>query len=111
MQKLNTSHKLTPLAAFAALLVTGCGGGSSDSGVPGTSGDFLVLRTDPPDNANLFLNEPINLDLTNEINIKTASFDAVSFAVSDLNGNPLTEPVTGTFHVARSPGQAGTPLP
>ncbi|MEE9126414.1 MAG: hypothetical protein V3U11_04685, partial [Planctomycetota bacterium] len=106
MQKLNTSHKLTPLAAFAALLVTGCGGGSSDSGVPGTSGDFLVLRTDPPDNANLFLNEPINLDLTNEINIKTASFDAVSFAVSDLNGRPLAEPVTGTFHVARSPGQA-----
>ncbi|MHC4918111.1 MAG: hypothetical protein ACYTKC_00820, partial [Planctomycetota bacterium] len=100
----NTSHKLTPLAALVALFVAGCGGGSSDVGVAGTSGDFLVLRSDPPNNANLFLNEPINVDFTNLIDIKSANFDAVSFAVFDLNMNPLTEPVSGTFHMARSPG-------
>jgi len=99
----NTFHKLTPLGLLAALFI-GCSSGSSDGGVAGTSGDFLVLRSDPPNNANLFINESINIDFTNIVDLKTANFDAISFAVFDLNLNPLTEPVSGKFAVIRSPG-------
>ncbi|MBK8976500.1 MAG: hypothetical protein IPM29_11335 [Planctomycetes bacterium] len=91
-----------PAAGLLALLV-GCDGGSP-TGVRGTSGDFLVLRTTPPNNGRLYLNEPIRLDMSNRVDLSTADLNTVSFQVFDLNGTPLTERPAGTFSLARSAG-------
>ncbi|MHC4898092.1 MAG: Ig-like domain-containing domain [Planctomycetota bacterium] len=97
----------TWVAASIGALLASCGSGGGGSGtIVDPSGEFIVLRSAPPNNGNLFLNEPISVDFSNGVNIKTASFDAISFAVSDLNGIPLTEPVAGTFHLLASPGDA-----
>ncbi|MCA8957332.1 MAG: hypothetical protein KDC87_14755 [Planctomycetes bacterium] len=105
-----TARKRSPAVAFAflsaALLYSGCAGGSGGGGQAGTSGDFVVLRTTPSNNGTLFLNESISIDFSNDVDINSADFNALSFAVFDLNGNQLAEPVEGTFHVTRAQGDA-----
>jgi hypothetical protein len=87
------------------MLLAACSGGGGDpNSVKGTSGDFLVLRTSPPNNGKLFLNEPIQIDFSNEVDLSTADLNTVSFAVFDLNGNALNEQPAGEFVVARSTG-------
>ena len=51
--------------ALALPILAGCSGGGSSGGTPGTSGDFVVLRTTPNNNGQLYLNESINLDFSN----------------------------------------------
>ncbi|MEE2887583.1 MAG: hypothetical protein VX951_09140, partial [Planctomycetota bacterium] len=49
---------------LAATLVAGCSGGGTGTGTPGTGGNFVVLRTTPNNNGQLFLNEFIALDFS-----------------------------------------------
>lgn len=95
-------HVRAAVAAFTALSLAGCSGGSGGGGVPGTSGDFVVLRTTPNNNGQIFLNDSLAFDFSNEVRIESADFNAVSFAVFDLNGKQLAEPVQGTFVVGRA---------
>src|SRR5690606_3140708 len=97
--------KRTLLATAVALAAVGCGSGGG-GGLAGTSGDFIVLRTTPNNNGRLFLNESVTIDFSNEIDVDSADFNAVSFVVFDLNGNQLAEPVQGTFRVGTSTGDA-----
>jgi hypothetical protein len=94
-----------PLTGFAVLLAA-CSGSSSGDSVKGTSGDFLVLRSTPPDNGKLFLNEAIQIDFSNRVDLRSADLNTVAFQVFDLNGNPLNERPAGTFSLAASPGDA-----
>ncbi len=104
--------RLITLAGALAVLAGCSGGGGNTDSVPGTSGDFLVLRTTPPNNGKLFLNEPIRMDFSNRVDLSTADLNTVAFQVFDLNGNPLTERPAGTFSVGRSAGddEAGRQL-
>lgn len=93
------------LAALFALAACSSGGGSNtESTTPGTSGDFVVLRTEPANNGQLFLNESISVDFSNPVDLSTADLNTVSFQVFDLNGNPLTEQPQGSFSVRNTPG-------
>ena len=102
MQKQQSVKKCHALVALTALLAAGCGGGSAGGGQAGTSGDFLVLRTFPSDNGQLFLNESIAFEFSNEVSLASADFNSVSFAVFDLNNNQLAEPVQGRFVLGRA---------
>ena len=90
--------------ALAATLIAGCSGGGAGGGTPGTSGDFVVLRTTPNNNGQLYLNESIALDFSNKVDLGSADFNAMSFAVFDLNGKQLSEPVEGGFVLGTATG-------
>lgn len=105
MQKRTSFQKRNLVAGLAALALAACSGGKGGPGsTPGTSGDFVVLSTTPSANGQLYLNEAIKIDFSNEVDIKSANFGSVSFVVFDLNNNQLAEPVQGTFKVTRSSG-------
>ncbi|MEO0480708.1 MAG: Ig-like domain-containing protein [Planctomycetota bacterium] len=91
-----------------AVLFAGCSGsdGNPGSTTPGTGGNFVVLRTTPPNNGTLFLNESIQIDFSNPVDLDSADLNTVSFEVTDLNGVPLAESPSGTFEVATSPGDS-----
>lgn len=92
------------LLGLAALLAGCSGGGSAGGGAPGTGGNFVVLRTTPPNNGSLTLNEPIQIDFSNRIDLSSADLNTVNFQVFDLNGNPVAEQPAGEFALERSPG-------
>lgn len=89
---------------LATTLVAGCSGGGAGDGIPGTSGDFIVLRTTPNNNGQLYLNEEIALDFSNNVDLGSADFSAMTFAVFDLNGKQLSEPVEGRFGLSTATG-------
>ena len=90
---------LAVLATFAA-----CGGGGSTGGL--TGGDFVVLSTEPSDNANLFLNDSIRIDFSNPIDMDSVDRSTFTFQVFDQVGQVVAEPVAGEFVLGRSPGDA-----
>ncbi len=99
-----TPARITSLAALCALALTGCsGGGDATTGAIKTGGDFLVLSTEPINNGQLFLNEPIRIDFSSNVDLSSADLNTVSFQVLDQNGNPLAEQPTGRFALDRSP--------
>ncbi len=101
------AFRWAPLALGGSILLASCGsGGGSVGSVKGTSGDFVVLRTEPQNNGRLFLNESISIDFSNEIDLTTADLNSITFAVFDLNGVPLSEQPAGTFRLEASPGDA-----
>jgi len=99
---MNRSLSLAALAVMpiATFLLGGCSGSGSD----GSGGDFLMLRTAPPNNGKLFLNDPIAIDFTQPIDLSTADLNTVAFQVFDAGGNALAEQPAGSFQLARSPG-------
>ncbi len=52
----------------------------------------------------MFLNEPIQIDFSNDVDLSTADLNTVSFQVFDLNGTALNERPAGTFALARAAG-------
>lgn len=102
-------YKHTPFlrntsAALLALLVAGCSGGGTGS--TGRTGSFIVLRSIPANNGQLFLNQSIAFEFTNKVDQTSADFNSVSFAVFDLNGKQLSEPVEGNFRVSTATGDS-----
>ena len=75
----------TALAAIAALL-GGCGGDSSgsSSGVSGADQSPLVARTDPPNNGAVYLNQPIRVEFTQEIDLGSVDSNSFAFLAYDL---------------------------
>ena len=63
-----------------------------------------MLRTLPAANGELFLNDSIAIEFSSRVDLSTADFSAVSFAVFDLSGNQLQEPVQGGFRLGRVEG-------
>src|SRR5262245_11913889 len=94
--------RLFSLAVVAA--AAACSSGGNDAGGIKTGGDFVVLQTEPSDNATLFLNDPIRIDFSNPVNLDTVNQSTFSFEVRDQLGLPVAEPVAGTFSLATSPG-------
>ena len=103
---LNPGFLVASASGLALALLAGCSGGGGGSGVKGTSGNFVVLRTEPSNNGKLFLNEPIRIDFSNPVDAGTANLNTISFAVFDLDGKGLTEQPTGEFRVTTSPGDS-----
>ncbi len=103
-----SAARTTAAFSFATLFaLAGCSGGGSDpNAVPGTSGDFVVLRTEPANNGRLFLNESISIDFSNRVDLDSADLNTVAFQVFDLNGTALTEQPQGNFELDRTPGDA-----
>ncbi len=97
--------RLFSLAVFAALAACS-GGGSSVAGIK-TGGDFVVLKTEPSDNATLYLNDSIRIDFSNSVSLDSVDLSTFTFEVSDQIGNPVAEPVAGRFALGTSPGDAG----
>ncbi|MCA8970206.1 MAG: hypothetical protein KDC95_10495 [Planctomycetes bacterium] len=82
-------------ALLAALGFSSCSGGSSGNQIAG--GAFVVLKTEPANNGQIFLNQSIKVFFSNPIDLSTANFNTVAFLVRDQSGNPITEQVVGTF--------------
>ncbi len=98
-----TYARLVPLALLA---VAACSGGGSNSAESRTGGDFLVLKTEPSDNATLFLNDSIRIDFSNQVDLGSVNLNTFSFQVLDQVGNTVAEPVAGEFQVGNSPGDS-----
>jgi hypothetical protein len=106
MNRVNQARTLS-LAVLAAL--SACSGsGNSTTGSIGTGGAFIVLQTDPAANGRLYLNDPVQVDFSNQVDLNSANLNTVSFQVFDQLGNVLSEQVAGDFAIARSPGDAST---
>ncbi len=92
-------------SSLAVLLaVTGCSGSGTGDASPST--EFLVLRTEPDNNAQLFLNDSINIDFSTPVDINSVDQSNITFEVRDQFGTVVSEPVAGTFQLATSPGDA-----
>jgi hypothetical protein len=102
MNRVNLARLLS-LAAFA--VAAGCSGGGSTAGVI-SGGDFVVLKTEPSDNATLFLNDPIRIDFSSNVDLDSVDLTTFSFQVLDQVGNTVAEPVAGKFELSTSPGDA-----
>jgi hypothetical protein len=87
-----------------ALLFACSGGGEGTSGSSSTGGTFLVLSTEPSDNATLFLNDAIRIDFSNPLDFSSVNLSTFSFEVQDQLGNVVAEPVAGSFAIGTSPG-------
>ncbi len=99
----------TVALGLVALGSTGCsGGGGGSSGSAKTGGDFVALRTVPTSGGSIFLNDPIAIDFSNEINLDSANLTTVAFQALDQLGNPTTEVVNGTFSLSRAAGDTST---
>lgn len=86
------------VSALGLAVFAGCSSGSGSPGaIRGTGGDFLVLSTDPQPDSQVFLNDPIRITFSRDVDIASANLNAVSFAVFDLNGTALQEQPRGTF--------------
>ena len=95
------------LFSLAVLVVfTSCSGSGSSAGGSGTGGDFIVLSTEPSDNGQLFLNDPISIDFSNPVDLDSVDLTTFSFQVFDQIGATVAEPVAGYFQLAASPGDA-----
>ncbi|MGK0154393.1 MAG: hypothetical protein ACI9SE_001345 [Neolewinella sp.] len=99
-----SSARLFSLAALAVF--ASCSGGGSSTGNLLVGGDFVVLSTEPSDNAQLFLNDPISIDFSNPVDLDSVDLTTFSFQVFDQIGNTVAEPVAGFFQLATSPGDA-----
>jgi hypothetical protein len=100
--------RLSPawLFSLAALAVFTSCSGSGSNGDPQTGGDFIVLSTEPSDNGQLYLNDPISIDFSNPVDLSSVDLTTFSFQVFDQIGNSIAEPVAGFFQLATSPGDA-----
>ncbi len=90
------------LLAFAAC--SGSSGGSVGGAGTNTTGDFVVLKTDPVNGATIFLNDPVNIDFTTRIDIDSATLSTMTFQALDQQGLPVSELVVGNFSIGTSPG-------
>ncbi|MFN3241400.1 MAG: Ig-like domain-containing protein [Planctomycetota bacterium] len=97
-----STTRLFSLAVLAAL--ASCGGGGGSTGGVKTGGDFVVLSTEPSDNGQLFLNDPIRIDFSNRVNLDSVNLSTFTFQVFDQIGQPVAEPVAGRFELGTSPG-------
>jgi len=95
---------LLGLATLAALTACSGSGGSSPNGELNTGGNFVVLKTVPTNNGRIFLNDPVSIDLSNPVDLDSASLTTVSFQALDQLGVPISELVSGNFRVVTSPG-------
>jgi hypothetical protein len=98
--------RVRPVLASILCLASCSGGGGDPNSIKGTSGDFVVLRTEPQNNGKLFLNEPIRIDFSNPVDLGTANLTTVSLQVFDIAGNPLQEQTSGEFRIATAAGDA-----
>ncbi|MCB9877400.1 MAG: hypothetical protein H6835_07340 [Planctomycetes bacterium] len=67
-------------------------------------GDFIVLSTEPVDNAQLFLNDAVRIDFNHAVDLDSVDLTTFTFQVFDQIGNQVAEPVAGDFSVGTSPG-------
>ena len=89
--------------AIVAVFASCSGGGSSVAGSK-TGGDFIVLSTEPDDNGQLFLNDPIRIDFSNPVDLGSVDLTTFSFQVFNQIGQQVAEPVAGFFQIGKSPG-------
>lgn len=90
--------------ALPLVLISCDGSGGGGAVLLEPAGEFLVLRTEPPNNGSVYLNDSIDIDFSHRVDLASASFDAIRFTVWDSSGDALSEPVSGSFHLQRSPG-------
>ncbi|MBL8737920.1 MAG: hypothetical protein JNL12_15915 [Planctomycetes bacterium] len=95
---------LATLAALAACSGSGSGSATTTTGDTRTGSDFLVFKTDPVNGGAVFLNDPIAIDFSSEVDLDSASLLSMNFQALDQLGNPVTELVTGTFLISKRPG-------
>lgn len=95
---------LLSLATLSALSGCSGGGGGSAPGDVKTGGNFEVLRTDPNAGGRIFLNDPIAIDLSNPIDLDSATLTTVSFQALNQLNEPTTELVSGSFELSKSAG-------
>jgi hypothetical protein len=94
------------LSLTSVALLVACSGGGGAAGASTFGGSFLALRTEPSDNATLFLNDSLRIDFSQPIDFSSVDYSTVSFQVLDGFGNVVAEPVAGTFAIGTSPGDA-----
>ncbi|MCA8951898.1 MAG: hypothetical protein KDE27_20480 [Planctomycetes bacterium] len=93
------------LGTAGLALLAGCSGSdSSTTGAGGISGNFVVVRTEPVNNGTIYLNDPVRIDFTRELDLDSANLNTVTFTVLDQIGQPTAELVSGSFTLDKSPG-------
>ncbi len=88
------------LAGAGVVLFFGCSGGTSSksAGLKGSGGAFFVVDTVPKNQGTVFLNQPIAVEFTQDVDLTTVSLNSFSFTARDpSSGNPLGETVVGEF--------------
>ncbi|MEZ5989824.1 MAG: Ig-like domain-containing protein [Planctomycetota bacterium] len=95
-------RSLLPVApVLLAALLSGCSGSGDASGEARTRGPFQVLASEPSDNGKIFLNQTVRWTFSNPVDINTAHFNSIAFAVTDAGGNPVSDQVSGSFRYGR----------
>jgi hypothetical protein len=95
------------LALLGAVTAAGCSRGSgSVAPGPDPGGEFFVLATDPPAEAQIYLNDSVFVTFTRDVDLATADLNALNFTVFDANGVALQEQPRGTFAVRSALGGA-----
>ncbi|MCU0865886.1 MAG: hypothetical protein MUC36_19045 [Planctomycetes bacterium] len=85
------------------MALSSCSSGGGTTGEVRPSGDFAVRATDPVNGAAVFLNDPVNIDFTTDVDLDSAGLGTVTFQALDQQGQPISELVNGTFNLARTP--------
>ncbi len=93
------SVRSTLAMILPGILLLACGRGSSPGTVGG--GAFVVLKTEPTNNARLLLNQSVKFFFSNPVDLNTATFNSVAFFPRDASGNPVPEQVVGLFRYGR----------
>ncbi len=92
---------------LSLLALAACGGsGGAPIGSGGIGGDFVVLKTEPVNGATIFLNDPISIDFSNQVDPDSASLTTMTFQALDPQNQPISELVVGNFVVGTSPGDS-----
>jgi len=96
MRSILSSAILAP-ALVATLVFSSCGGSGGETPNQLTGGSFVVVKTEPANNGQIFLNQSLKIFMSNPIDLSTANFNSIVFTVTDLSNNPVPDTVLGKF--------------
>lgn len=84
------------LGLATAALVAACGEAAPPARLP-LAREFVLVAAEPPTGSQLWLNQPIRLTFSDDVDLATVGFDSVRFAVTDASGGAVSEHPRGTF--------------
>ena len=87
------------LVLAAALLATAC---SNSADTPPATAPFEALSHTPGEGAEVYLNDPITVSFTTQVDLESVSLDTLRIEERDATGTPTGIAVAGTFELANN---------
>ncbi|MBL8748463.1 MAG: hypothetical protein JNK78_04835, partial [Planctomycetes bacterium] len=104
--RFRSTNRPTSLFALTFALAAACSGGGSGSTPATAANEFVALRSAPTSGGTIFLNDPIDVDFSHDVDLTSANLSTFAFQAIDQVGNPTSEIVNGTFVLARAAGDS-----